>query len=76
MAEYAAMSPLHAQLPVNEVLKDLSRALESSPSVILQAPPGSGKTTRVPPALLEASWLTGEDPGVHPLGGVDVHQLG
>ena len=26
--------------------------------------------------VLEASWLTREDPGVDPLGGVDVHQLG
>jgi len=26
--------------------------------------------------VLEASWLASEDPGVDPLGGVDVHQLG
>ena len=45
------------QLPVCDILDELQQALASSPAVVLQAPPGSGKTTRVPLALLDASWL-------------------
>ncbi len=44
-------------LPVNEVLDELLRALASGPSAVLVAPPGAGKTTGVPPALLGAPWL-------------------
>jgi ATP-dependent helicase HrpB len=44
-------------LPIDAVLKDLSRALGSSNTAVLVAPPGAGKTTRVPLALLDAPWL-------------------
>ncbi len=44
-------------LPVDAVLDDLAQVLGASPCAILQAPPGSGKTTRVPLALLTAAWL-------------------
>jgi ATP-dependent helicase HrpB len=40
-------------LPIDPLLPDLKEALRARPAVILQAPPGSGKTTRVPLALLE-----------------------
>ncbi len=40
-------------LPVDEILPLLKEAVLSKPSVVLQAPPGAGKTTRVPLALLE-----------------------
>lgn len=40
-------------LPVDVVLPDLLAALAHSPCVVLQAPTGAGKTTRVPPALLD-----------------------
>lgn len=46
------------QLPIEEVLPELLRALANSPSAVLQAPPGAGKTTRVPLALLDQSWLS------------------
>jgi ATP-dependent helicase HrpB len=46
-------------LPVASVLPDLLRALEERGVAILQAPPGAGKTTLVPLALLHASWLGG-----------------
>jgi ATP-dependent helicase HrpB len=46
-------------LPVDEVLPDLVRALRDSGHAVLQAPPGAGKTTRVPLALLRESWVTG-----------------
>src|SRR5262245_50110385 len=46
-------------LPIVEVLPTLGAALERHAAVVLQAPPGAGKTTLVPPALLSASWLSG-----------------
>lgn len=46
-------------LPIEAVLPELIATLERLNTAILQAPPGSGKTTRVPLALLhaEAQWL-------------------
>ena len=44
-------------LPIDAVLADLRRALEGSTSAVLVAPPGAGKTTRVPLALLGSPWL-------------------
>lgn len=49
------MSPPHhapEPLPIDESLPDVLAALQRSKTVLLMAPPGSGKTTRVPPALL------------------------
>lgn len=43
-------------LPIDAVLDDLSRTLEASNAAVLVAPPGAGKTTRVPLALLDAPW--------------------
>lgn len=40
-------------LPVDACLPEIKRALLESNTLIVQATPGSGKTTRVPPALLE-----------------------
>lgn len=51
----AAMS----HLPIDEVLAPLRAALAAHTTVVLQAPPGAGKTTRVPLALLDAPWLAG-----------------
>ena len=50
------MSPLPA-LPVTEVLPQLAQALATGRSAVLVAPPGAGKTTLVPLALLDAPWL-------------------
>ncbi len=44
-------------LPVDEVLHDLAASLEAGTSAVLVAPPGAGKTTRVPLALLGTPWL-------------------
>lgn len=44
-------------LPIDAVLDDLARTLASNNSAVLVAPPGAGKTTRVPLALLDAPWL-------------------
>ena len=44
-------------LPIDAVLDDLRKALIASPSAVLVAPPGAGKTTRVPLALLNEPWV-------------------
>ncbi|HET8656896.1 MAG TPA: ATP-dependent helicase HrpB [Longimicrobiaceae bacterium] len=45
-------------LTIESVLPALRHALRRG-AAVLQAPPGAGKTTRVPLALLEAPWLSG-----------------
>lgn len=47
------------RLPINEVFDRLSEALAGG-SAVLSAPPGSGKTTLVPLALLAEPWLAGK----------------
>lgn len=47
-------------LPIDAVLDDLSRTLEANNAAVLVAPPGAGKTTRVPLALLDAPWAAGK----------------
>lgn len=51
--------PFAEPLPVDEVLEQLWDTLTQGTSAVLVAPPGAGKTTRVPLALLEAPWLDG-----------------
>ena len=41
-------------LPVEDSIAALRQALAEDGQAVLQAPPGAGKTTRVPPALLDA----------------------
>ncbi len=52
-------------LPVDEVLPAIVDALRGTGAVVLKAPPGAGKTTRVPPAMLDAGLaeLDGGRPG-------------
>ncbi|UFW42526.1 ATP-dependent helicase HrpB [Bradyrhizobium sp. WSM471] len=47
-------------LPIDAVLDELSRTLEAHHAAVLVAPPGAGKTTRVPLALLDAPWAMGK----------------
>lgn len=51
---------MSATLPVVAVLPQLLDALEGRGAAVLVAPPGAGKTTRVPLALLDAPWLEGQ----------------
>ena len=44
-------------LPIDAVLDQLAGTLARTNAAVLVAPPGAGKTTRVPLALLDASWL-------------------
>ncbi|MBA1262360.1 ATP-dependent helicase HrpB [Stutzerimonas stutzeri] len=44
-------------LPIDEALPALRQALQARDEAVLEAPPGAGKTTRVPLALLDEPWL-------------------
>ena len=44
-------------LPIEEQLPGIRKALETERCAVVQAPPGAGKTTRVPLALLSEPWL-------------------
>ena len=46
-------------LPIDAILPELRQALAAGNAAVLQAPPGAGKTTRVPLALLAEPWLAG-----------------
>ncbi|NBD11006.1 MULTISPECIES: ATP-dependent helicase HrpB [Corallococcus] len=48
-------------LPIDPLLPDIVSTLRSSRSLVLEAPPGAGKTTRVPRALLEAGLGQGRE---------------
>lgn len=47
-------------LPIDAVLPALRQALSERDEAVLEAPPGAGKTTRVPLALLDEPWLAGQ----------------
>ena len=51
---------LSSALPIDAVLPELRAALAERHEVVLEAPPGAGKTTRVPLALLNEAWLAGQ----------------
>ena len=46
-------------LPIDDVLPAIRAALEASCNLVVVAPPGAGKTTRAPLALLDADWAKG-----------------
>ena len=48
-----------SSLPIDVILAALRQALAAGTALVLQAPPGAGKTTRVPLALLDTPWLAG-----------------
>lgn len=45
--------------PIAPLLPEIRASLQAHPRLVLEAPPGAGKTTQVPPALLDAPWLEG-----------------
>jgi len=49
-----------SRFPVEEKIPEIATALAANRDVVLTAPPGSGKTTCVPTALLESPWLQGK----------------
>lgn len=62
MSAYSQLSqnPEYSGLPVVPVVPELSEALAGRRNAVLCAPPGSGKTTAVPLALLCSPWLAGQ----------------
>ena len=52
-----SMIAFDAPLPIDEALPGLLDALRAHHSAVLVAPPGAGKTTRVPLALLDEPWV-------------------
>ena len=46
--------------PINSLLPAIVDSLAAHPRLVLEAPPGAGKTTQVPLALLDAPWLGGQ----------------
>ncbi len=51
------MSLFETDLPVEAVLSEITKAFKTSQAVVLSAPPGAGKSTRVPVALMDAGLL-------------------
>ena len=51
--------PENPALPIDDVLDEISHHLAVSNRLVLAAPPGAGKTTKVPLHLLNAPWLDG-----------------
>lgn len=47
------------RLPIDDILPDLVETLRRHGRAVLQAPPGAGKTTRVPLAMLDAELTDG-----------------
>ena len=47
------------RFPITELLPRIVESLAAYPRLVLEAPPGAGKTTQVPLALLDAGWLDG-----------------
>jgi ATP-dependent helicase HrpB len=46
--------------PITPLLTDIGASLAAHSRLVLEAPPGAGKTTQVPLALLDAAWLAGK----------------
>jgi ATP-dependent helicase HrpB len=51
---------LETPLPIDEALPQLTTALRAASTAVLVAPPGAGKTTRVPLVLAEEPWAKGK----------------
>jgi ATP-dependent helicase HrpB len=51
---------MQTELPILEIIPELKIKLQDSPVIILQAPPGAGKSTVLPLELLNEHWLSGK----------------
>ncbi|WP_284179427.1 ATP-dependent helicase HrpB [Rhabdaerophilum sp. SD176] len=59
MSQPGSALPVDHALPIDEVLPEIRAALSGASCAILVAPPGAGKTTRVPLALMDEAWTAG-----------------
>jgi ATP-dependent helicase HrpB len=48
------------RLPIDTILPQIEAALTEARNLVIVAPPGAGKTTRVPLAFLDAQWSRGQ----------------
>lgn len=48
-----------SDLPIEDVIPQIGENLRSHVRLVISAPPGAGKTTRVPLSLLDEAWLAG-----------------
>src|SRR5690348_13978756 len=53
------MARSESGFPITPLLPAIRASLREHPRLVLEAPPGAGKTTQVPPALLDEPWLQG-----------------
>ena len=60
----AGRDRLMTSLPIDQSLPEILTSLREHRRLVLVAPPGAGKTTRVPPALVRSGLLSQEHPGV------------
>src|SRR5260370_3371769 len=56
----AAMNAIGEPLPIDPALPELTSALRAANAAVLVAPPGAGKTTRVPLVLAAEPWAQGK----------------
>lgn len=54
------MRTFSSPLPIDDALPRLTEALRGREAAVLVAPPGAGKTTRVPLVLLDEAWASGK----------------
>jgi ATP-dependent helicase HrpB len=54
------MQTFDSPLPIDEALPALTAALRAREAAVLVAPPGAGKTTRVPLVLMDEPWAAGK----------------
>ncbi|MGF9760849.1 ATP-dependent helicase HrpB [Microvirga sp. 0TCS3.31] len=54
------MRAFDTSLPIDAVLGELTASLRARSNAVLVAPPGAGKTTRVPLVLLDEPWVNGD----------------
>ncbi|HKY85183.1 MAG TPA: ATP-dependent helicase HrpB, partial [Pseudorhodoplanes sp.] len=54
------MRTFDTPLPIDAVLENLTGALSTQNAAVLVAPPGAGKTTRVPLVLADETWTKGK----------------
>ncbi len=51
------LARMREALPIDDLLPAILASLAAHPRLVIEAAPGAGKTTKVPPALLGAPWL-------------------